>query len=266
MESKTGDDSPLQFDTAAPIDDAAAPRADAVRCAVCAETIHDEYFDVNGQSVCARCNAALALHADTPRGWAPFLRALVFGFGAAVLGAILYYAVVAITHLEIGIVAIAIGYMVGYGIRMGTRGRGGRRFQIIAVLLTYWAVGLAYVPLAFREMADDRKEKAAQQAAAQQPPAEPSQPSPDQAPAGSRDQADAGSGEPSRVRLVVVLALLFGFSFALPVLVIVGSMPGGLISGAIIAFGMHQAWRMTAAPHLVTSGPYRIGATPPALP
>jgi len=59
------------------------------------------------------------------------------------------------------------------------------------------------------------------------------------------------------------VGLLLGFSFALPVLAIVGSMPSGLISGAIIAFGMQQAWRMTAAPHLMMSGPYRIGTTPP---
>jgi hypothetical protein len=254
------DDPPLQFDTATPIDASAASEAGAVTCAVCSQTIHDEYFDVNGQSVCARCHATLSEHAEPLRGWAPFLRALMFGIAAAVLGAILYYAVVAITHLEIGIVAIAIGYMVGYGIRMGTRGRGGRRFQIIAVLLTYWSVGLAYVPLAFKEIAQDRQENAAQttrQSSSAQPSGQP------QAGQPSRDSAEPVSGEARRVSLVLVVAVLLGFSFALPVLAIVGSMPSGLISGAIIAFGMHQAWRMTGAPHLVISGPYRIGTTPP---
>ena len=36
-------------------------------------------------------------------------------------------------------------------------------------------------------------------------------------------------------------------------------MPGGLITAAIIGFGMHQAWRMTAAPQLTITGPYRVG-------
>jgi hypothetical protein len=56
----------------------------------------------------------------------------------------------------------------------------------------------------------------------------------------------------------VLVAMVF--SLGLPVLSVFGSMPSGLISGAIIAFGMHQAWQMTAAPHLNVSGPYRIGA------
>ena len=38
----------------------------------------------------------------------------------------------------------------GLRVRKGAGGRGGRRFQILAVVLTYWAVGLAYTPLAFK--------------------------------------------------------------------------------------------------------------------
>ena len=172
-------------------------------------------------------------------------RALLFGGGAAVLGAILYYAVIAITNFEIGLVAIAIGYMVGYAMRMATKGRGGRRFQIIAVVLTYWAVGLAYMPLALggARQAQGRSEQSA-------------------------TSADAGPQAARAVsprQLLVGLALLGGLTFALPVLAIAGSLPGGLISGVIIAFGMHQAWRMTAAPQFEISGPYRVGASPSAV-
>ena len=45
----------------------------------------------------------------------------------------------------------------------------------------------------------------------------------------------------------------------------IAALPGGLISAAIIAFGMQQAWRMTGAPQLQISGPYRIGPAPAAL-
>jgi hypothetical protein len=48
--------------------------------------------------------------------------------------------------------------------------------------------------------------------------------------------------------------------------VVIGSLPGGLLSAAIIAFGMLQAWRMTGAPQLVVTGPYRIAADSPAVP
>jgi hypothetical protein len=62
------------------------------------------------------------------------------------------------------------------------------------------------------------------------------------------------------VNLPLAITMLLGFSLALPVLVVIGSLPGGFISAAIIAFGMRQAWRMTAAPQVQIAGPYRIGA------
>jgi ABC-type uncharacterized transport system permease subunit len=44
------------------------------------------------------------------------------------------------------------------------------------------------------------------------------------------------------------------------VIIIFGSLPSGLISGAIIFFGMSQAWKMTGVPKLKILGPYRVGA------
>jgi hypothetical protein len=210
----------------------------------------DEYFDVNGQSVCESCRDQIVKLAETPRGWGLTARAGLFGLVAAILGAILYYAVIAITNFEIGIVAIAIGYMVGYAVRKGTRGRGGRRFQVLALVLTYWAVGLAYTPLVFRDLASQEEQNA--QTAQTVSNATASEPA-------------AVTEAPEDFNLTLALGVLFGFSLALPVLTVLGSMPSGLISAAIIAFGMHQAWQMTGVPQLQISGPYRIGAGPPAL-
>ena len=121
---------PLQFDTAIPSVPAdAGSHQQGVTCVACQQPILDRYYDVNAQSVCASCRNEIALHTETPRGWGVLARAGLFGAIAAILGAVLYYAVIAITEFEIGIVAIAIGYMVGYGVRMGTRGRGGRRLR-----------------------------------------------------------------------------------------------------------------------------------------
>ncbi len=53
--------------------------------------------------------------------------------------------------------------------------------------------------------------------------------------------------------------ILAVFSLALPVLAVVNSMPSGLISAAIIAFGMQQAWRMTTAAEIQLTGPFRVG-------
>jgi len=52
------------------------------------------------------------------------------------------------------------------------------------------------------------------------------------------------------------------FIAGLPVLVVFGSFPSGLISAFIIFIGMRQAWRMTGAPWLQILGPYTVGSAP----
>lgn len=237
----------LQFETARPADSSAdqATSSLGVTCGVCGQSIVDEYYDVNGQSACDRCRQQLAHDIETPKGFGVLGKAGLYGLGAAILGAILYYLVIAITNFEIGIVAIAIGYIVGYAVRTGTGNRGGRRFQVLAIVLTYWAVGLAYVPLAFKAINQQDTATATAPAAADPAPAEPASDTP-----------------PSAAQFMMATGILAAMPLALPVLITLGSLPGGLISAAIIAFGMQQAWRMTGVPQLAISGPYRVA--PPA--
>ena len=61
-------------------------------------------------------------------------------FGAAILGAILYFAVTAITGYEIGLVAIAVGWLVGRAIQKGTGGRP-IRFRIRMSMWWLWFSG-----------------------------------------------------------------------------------------------------------------------------
>jgi hypothetical protein len=58
------------------------------------------------------------------------------------------YALVAIlTGLEVGLIAILVGYMVGRAVRHGSGGLGGRPQQILAVVLTYFAITTSYLPV-----------------------------------------------------------------------------------------------------------------------
>src|SRR5690348_13067708 len=102
----------------------------AVSCEACHRAIDTYYYHVNGKSVCNDCRQTLERELAGGRGTGTLARALIFGIGAAIAGAAIYYAVIAIADLEIGIVAILIGYMVGYSVRKGASGHGGRRFQI----------------------------------------------------------------------------------------------------------------------------------------
>jgi hypothetical protein len=79
---------------------------------------------------------------------AAFVRGVTFGVGGAVVGLALYVAFALITGLVIGFVSLAVGYLVGKAIVLGSRGQGGRRYQFAAALLTYMAVSLSAVPIA----------------------------------------------------------------------------------------------------------------------
>ena len=107
-----------------------------VTCVVCGKSVGSEYYHINDKPVCESCRQTVIAAAVTPRTAGPLVRAGLFGLVAAIAGAAIYYAVIAITKFEIGLVAILIGYMVGYMVRKGAGGRGGRRFQILAVVLT----------------------------------------------------------------------------------------------------------------------------------
>jgi hypothetical protein len=266
-DAQTGRDAApeLQFDrveTTGSPSQSVAPGVTAVTCAVCGKSVGDEYFTANGKPICANCRQVVTTAAATPRSVGPLLLAALFGFGASVAGAAIYYAVIAITNLEIGIVAIVIGYMVGWAVRKGAGGRGGRRFQILALALTYWAVGLAYAPLAYKEVVKNKVSSSAQFDST----------ATNQSTIGERlgDSAQAAapggtSGVKDEVRsrdALVALGGLFLLIFALPVMSVVGSMPFGLLSALIIFIGLRQAWHMTGAHQLEISGPYKVGTGP----
>jgi len=154
---------------------------------------------------------------------------------------------------------------VGYSVRAGARGRGGLRLQVLAVALTYVAVSLAYGALAIGAALGQIRQAANKPAAGISAPATGATPTGNIPPAAATpgvDTAtspqDAGGAEGPAL---VGYASLIGLTLTLPVMVILGDLPGGLLSGAIIGFGMMQAWRLTAAPRLHVSGPYRVGTT-----
>jgi hypothetical protein len=223
----------------------------AASCTACQNTLDTEYYSVNDHAVCGSCRNGIEQAAQTPRGAWPFIRAGLFGLGAGIVGAAIYYAVIALANLEIGIVAILIGYMVGYAVRRGAGGRGGRRFQVLAIALTYGAVALAYTPVLIKATLDREKTDTAS-AITKNAGATPA-PTP---------LSDRANDEPSAGSALIGLIFALGIIAALPVITVFGTLPSGLISAAIIFFGMRQAWVMTGVSSLRISGPYRVGSDP----
>lgn len=122
----------LQFDTA------------PTNCAVCKKPVAGAYYMAGKAVVCADCKA----HIETakPRRPTPALvwRASLLGVGGAILGAALYYVVIAATGYEISLVAIAVGYIVGRAVQLGANGQRSRVLQVIAVALTYCGIATGY--------------------------------------------------------------------------------------------------------------------------
>ncbi len=77
---------------------------------------------------------------------ATLTRAIVYGLFAAIAGCFAYAAFTIVTHIQIGYVALGVGWLVGKAILAGSGGRGGRQYQIPAVSLTYLAVSMAAIP------------------------------------------------------------------------------------------------------------------------
>ena len=169
-----------------------------------------------------------------------FARGLLFGVGAALLGLALYSTVGIITGYEIGFVSLAVGWIVGRGVLMGSRGRTGRRYQIAAALLTYFAVSMSSIPVAIAYIvkAGDTDPKAVSA------PAEAGT-VPTQAAAPKTESAAESEGEP--VSFAAVAGTLLWVGLAAPFLQL-SDMPGGLLSIVILFVGIQIAWKTTGSP------------------
>lgn len=130
------------------------PRGDS--CKLCRQPITGPYYRARGNIVCGSC--ADRIKREQPQdSHAAFVRGLLFGMVGALLGLVLYAGFTILTGIEIGFVSLAVGFIVGKAIIVGSGGMGGRRYQIAAVLLTYAAVSLASIPIAIHYI---KKEKA----------------------------------------------------------------------------------------------------------
>ena len=244
----------LQFERLEPATTAPATTERAgVPCAGCRTTIRHEYYSLGGKSICASCRARVERTRTSSRTPRAFGKALAFGLGAAIAGAAVYYAVIALLSLEIGIVAILIGWMVGRAIQKALPGGGMRRYQVLAAVLTYFAVGMAYMPLMLGQM---RKDAAARKSHAAAVIAQQGEPAGDSAaavqpPVPVKHKPTGGS-------LIVGAGALILVALSLPLVAAFGS-ASGILTALIIGIGMRQAWRMTRAPDNNVTGPFRVG-------
>lgn len=132
----------LQFERVEPL----APAPTELACLVCRQPLRGEYFEVNGNPTCGPCHAGLVQHFNGPISWRTWGRVLVRGGGMALLGTILYFAVLKLTGYELGLIAVVVGVLVGSGVRKASGQRGGWKLQAAAMALTYASIVASYMP------------------------------------------------------------------------------------------------------------------------
>jgi hypothetical protein len=242
-------------------------------CAACQQKVWDVYYAVNGQVACERCRADLEIHASQGSGVGRFLRATLYGLGAGAVGAGVWYAVRAVSGYELGLIAIGVGLGVGVAVRKGSNGRGGWRYQALAMLLTYGSIVSTYVPDVLSGL-KQMSEAEGQAAASPAPPPPSGNPAPasqgaaaSQAAAAPQDaKASADDPPPQGIGLVlaagVFLLFVLAIAFAAPFL-------GGfenIMGIVIIGIALYEAWKINRKVPLEVTGPHRVGTDPPPPP
>lgn len=243
--------SDLQFDRAT-FDQGTATH---LACQLCQAPIASTYFDVNGHATCPSCRDELIASMGVDHGFRGVLAAVAAGVGAAVAGALLYYAVLALTGYEIGLIAVVVGLMVGKAVKWGAGGLGGRRFQVLAVSLTYLAIVSTYVPFVIAGFNQATQASARAQAGT---------PAPGESPSVATSQVATPSEHAAEVpltglELAKALALLVGVLLALPFLAGFEN----IIGWVIIGFALWEAWKVNRAVTLTVKGPFEVDVAPP---
>jgi hypothetical protein len=251
----------LQFTTVEPGTASAAKASQD--CLLCGQPIVSEYFAVGDKVLCPACGER-ANAPPTGSRFGRFIKASLLGLIAGLAGALIWFAIRRVAHLEIGLVAILVGFMVGKAVRKGSGGQGGRGYQILAVVLTYCCICANYMPdvleAAIAAMRDHEPKAAAG--------------AEDNAKANAELTSDPAEGiqkvelankrrdEVTLARallaVVVLLALLFAVSLAAPFL----AGASNLIGLLIIGFALWEAWKFNAYRPLPISGPYRLAPPP----
>jgi predicted lipid-binding transport protein (Tim44 family) len=253
------------------------------RCKMCGTTLGAAYWRVGTEMACQACaeKAKSELPTDTHSA---FSRGVLFGIGGAILGLAIYATFTIVTGIILGYVSLAVGYLVGKAIKMGSSGMSGRRYQIAAAILTYAAVSMAAIPIGISQVVKAERSRHASHAQqtispsggsngnATELPLRPADsndntatvtsPGPDtNAPPATTAIPPVNSKPVRAVHKIRWGAAIIGLAYiglASPFLELAQNPVAGLIGLLILAVGIRIAWQITGAPGTpFVSGPFR---------
>ena len=260
MTAPTGEgQQPLQFDAAEPAAATAAPAA-GVTCANCQRAITTTYHLLNEAVLCGPCRGKLERELNGSGAGGRMGSAILWGVGGGIVGSIAYYAVAAISGYIIGIVAILVGWLVGKGVNRGSGGRGGVAYQVVAMVITWFAIASAYIPMAISEAREQGALSAGEGSSVDGGPAVEDAEDAFPKPVAQKEVAGADSlavaGPVTTGGAVMGIVILLGLIAAIP---IIGNGPIGWL---IVAIGLYEAWKLNKRVPIAFTGPFKVGAAP----
>jgi hypothetical protein len=230
-------DDELQFEQA----EYTTPAPSGPSCVVCKRPIADLYYEISGKVFCGSCRQGMEAAFRGGSRIARVIKALIFGSVAALVGAALYYAFVRLTNINFGLAAVVLGLMVGGAVRAGTGNRGGRFYQLLAVFLTYSAIGAMDLSFVI-EGAIRRGDPEKKQAKVAVVKAEKDQ---------ATETPDEARPPMSLPKFLVLAAVVL---CAGPVIEVFQAP----ISGLIYSFALWEAWKINKGAQLSFNGPFRV--------
>jgi hypothetical protein len=225
------------------------------QCAQCNRALLGSYYEVDGQTICEACKYTIESRMTEGSGAGRFVRATGAGLVAAALGATLYYAIAAISGYEFGLIAIVVGFGVGSAVRWGSNGRGGKRYQALAMALTYLAIVATYIP----PIVQGFREGAAETAAVEPTAADGAPSAVPAAAAAPSEAADTAEGEPTgALPMLIAVVLIVAIACAAPFLAGFENIMGIVIIG----IGLYEAWKLNQRTTVTITGPHAISHAP----
>jgi len=238
-------DRSLQFDRAE-----RAGQTPGTACSFCQQPIAGSYYEINGKVACLGCRGQIMAAWNRGSPARRFAKALGLGAAAAALGAGVYFGVEALTGYEFGLIAVVVGLLVGAAVRRGSSGRGGWRYQVLAMFLTYSAVVATDSTLIARELRKEIQARADSVGVA---------PSVATTPVAVNAAATTGHQRPGPLALLFGVIVLLGLAYAAPVIIGFSSPLHLLIAG----FALYEAWKLNRGVTLRVTGPYQAARAVP---
>jgi hypothetical protein len=211
-------------------------------CHYCNQPVAGNFYRINGAVACPACAQKMRAN-GMDDSHAAYVRGVLFGVGAAILGMVLYATFAIATGIVIGYASLAVGWLVGTAIIKGSNGVGGRRYQILAGLLTYAAVSIAAVPVQIHYSNEHKSRQTQRQHSEQSDDGDPS------------EQPQNSTAKP-KLNIFSALGALALLGLASPFLELFENPFGGLIGLVILFVGIRIAVRLTAAKLQEIYGPF----------